>query len=328
MKYSHRFFLWTPVAVLVALLAAAAIHWFIAADAFGKYLDRANGHEIAPGVTLHFAHRQLAGFPFRLDLVLDDLKIGVDAAHGPMEWRSEHFAMHMLDYGRVQAIYEAAGRQTIAWTNDDGARKSLAFTPALLRASAIDAHGRLSRFDLELVGASSPDLRAAALQFHVRRAPDADALDIVLNADDLHLSPEFKSAFGTVITKLRLNARLHPATPLTPLLSGKREWRANMNAWNGAFDIGNLEVAWGKTDVSGSGRLTLDAAHRPQGILDLKIAGLDAIEKKAGKGFFSTLLNAIAQNAPVKNNAPVRVAFKDGLVFANNAPAGFLSPLY
>ncbi|HUJ02189.1 MAG TPA: hypothetical protein VLW75_01010, partial [Rhizomicrobium sp.] len=60
MKYSHRFFLWAPVAVLVALLAAAVIHWFAAANAFAKYIDAANGHEIAPGVTLRFAHRQLA----------------------------------------------------------------------------------------------------------------------------------------------------------------------------------------------------------------------------------------------------------------------------
>ena len=324
MKYSHRFFLWAPVAVLVALIAAAVIHWFVAAHQFSKYLDAANGHEIAPGVTMHFSHRQLAGFPFRLDLILDNLAIDVGGARGPVEWRAEHFAMHMLDYGRVQAIFEAAGKQTLSWTDDDGARKSLAFTPGLLRASSIDVEGRLSRFDLELIAASSPDFQAPNLQIHLRRDPATDALDLAVNADDLRLPA--KSAFGEEIKTLRLNAALRPATALTPLLSGKREWRGALNAWNGAMDISSLDIAWGKTKAAGTGQLTLDAMHRPQGILDLKIEGLDALKPHGGAGFFSTLIDSIARNA--QGEAPMRLAFKNGIVFANGAPAGFLPALY
>jgi hypothetical protein len=324
MKYSHRFFLWAPIAVLVALLAAAVIHWFAVAHAVSKYLDAANGHEVAPGVTLHYAHRQIAGFPFRIDLVLDDMKIDVAATHGPAEWRAEHFALHMLDYGRFQAIYEAAGKQTVSWTDSEGARKVLQFTPGLLRASSINAHGRLSRFDLEMVAAGSKDFQAADLEFHLRRNPDADALDIMLSADDLHVSPEFQSAFGAAIRKLRVNAQLHPATSLTPLLSGRLGWRQTLGAWKGALDISNLDIAWGKTEASGSGQLTPDGAHRPQGILNLRIAGLSALQAQAGSGFFATLLNSIARNGQDK----VRLAFKDGLVFANDTPAGFLDPLY
>ena len=324
MKYSHRFFLWAPIALLVALLAAAVIHWFTVANSVSRYLDAANGHEIAPGVTLHFAHRQLAGFPFRIDLELDDMQIDVAATHGPAEWRAEHFAMHMLDYGRFQAIYEAAGKQTVSWTNSEGAHKVLQFTPGLLRASSINAHGRLSRFDMEMIAAGSKDFQAAHLEFHLRRNPDDDALDIVLSADDLHISKDFKSAFGSAIKKLRVNARLHPATSLTPLLSGKRDWRGMLSAWNGALDISNLDVAWDKTEATGSGQLRLDGARRLQGILNLKLAGLSTLQAQAGSGFFATLLNSIARNGQDK----LRVSFKDGLVFADDTPAGFLDPVY
>lgn len=324
MKYSHRFFLWAPIAVLAALLAAAVIHWFAVAHAVSKYLDAANGHEIAPGVTLLYGHRQIAGFPFRIDLMLDDMKIDVAAARGPAEWRSEHFALHMLDYGRFQAIYEAAGKQTVSWTGSDGVRKVLQFTPGLLRASSINAHGRLSRFDMEMVAAGSKDFQAANLEFHLRRNPDADALDIVLSADDLRVSKEFRSAFGAAIGKLRFKGQLHPATSLRPLLSGDSGWRQTLGAWKGALDISNLDIAWGKVEATGSGQLTQDAAHRPQGILNLKIAGLSALQAQAGSGFFTTLLNSIARNGQDK----VQLGFKDGLVFANETPAGFLDPLY
>ncbi len=324
MKYSHRFFLWAPVAVLVALLAAAVIHWFAVAHAVSKYLDAANGHEIAPGVRLHYAKRQIAGFPFRIDLMLDDMRIDVDAAHGPAEWKTEHFALHMLDYGRFHAIFEAAGKQTISWAAGGGARKTLQFTPGLLRASSINAHGRLSRFDLEMVAGGSKDFQAANFEFHLRRNPDQDALDIVLSADDLHVSKQFQSAFGTAIRKLRFKAQLHPASSLRPLLSGERGWRETLSGWKGALDISNLDVAWGKTEAAGSGQLTLDAAHRPQGILNLKIAGLSALQAQNGSGFFATLLNSIARDGQDK----MQIAFKDGLVFANETPAGFLDPLY
>lgn len=324
MKYSHRFFLWAPIALLVALLAAAVIHWFVVANAVSKFLDAANGHEIAPGVRLHYAHRQLAGFPFRIDLELDDMKLDVAATHGPAEWRAEHFAMHMLDYGRFQAIYEAAGKQTVSWTDSEGAHKILQFTPGLLRASSINAHGRLSRFDMEMVAAGSKDFQAASLEFHLRRNPDADALDIVLSADDLHVSKEFQSAFGTAIKKLRFKGQLHPASSLRPLLSGERGWRETLSAWKGALDISTVDVAWGKMEASGSGQMTLDSAHRPQGILSLKLEGLSALQAQAGSGFFATLLNSTARNG----QPSVRLGFKDGLVFANDAPAGFLDPLY
>ena len=332
MNYSHRFFLWAPVTVLVALFAAAVIHWFIAADAFAKYLDRANGHEIARGVTLRFAHCQIAGFPFRIDAIIDDMSVEFAGANGPVTWRTEHFAMHMLDYGRVQAIFEAAGKQTVDWTGDDHKKDRLQFAPALLRASAIDAHGRLSRFDFELVGASTQRWQIANLQFHLRRDADADALDIVLNGDDMHLSPGLKSAFGNALSRLRLNASLGPASALDSVMSGKSDWRAAAESWrkrNGALAITNLDIAWAKSDASGSGMLMIGRGQTLQGIIDLKVAGISSPRADAAKGFFGRSLETIAKTAPnAQGKIPMRLAFNSGLVFVNQTPAGFLNQLY
>ncbi len=331
-RYSHRFFLWAPVTVLVGLFAAAVIHWFIAADAFAKYLDRANGHEIARGVTLHFAHRQIAGFPFRIDAVIADMSVKFAGANGPVTWRTEHFAMHMLDYGRVQAIFEAAGKQTVDWTGDDHKKDQLQFTPALLRASAIDAHGRLSRFDFELVAAASSRWQIANLQFHLRRDADADALDIVLNGDDMHLSPGLKSAFGNALSRLRLNATLAPASALDAVMSGKSDWRAAAENWRkrgGSLAITNLDIGWGKADATGSGMLMIGRGQTLQGLIDFKVAGIGSPRTDAAKGFFERAVETIAKTTPnAQGKIPMRLAFNSGLIFVNQTPAGFLDRLY
>src|SRR5215469_14760448 len=108
MRYSSRFFLYAPFVLLVALAAAAMVRWWFVAGVFENRLRQANGHEIVPGVTLRFASEQTSGFPFNLDTVMDRVAITVQSTRGPIIWRSEHFAIHALTYGRAQEIFEGA----------------------------------------------------------------------------------------------------------------------------------------------------------------------------------------------------------------------------
>lgn len=341
MKYSHRFFLYAPVAAILALTAAVSIYWYVTAHAFGRKLDSLNGHAIAPGVTLHFASRALAGFPFRVDAVLENMRIDVATPHGPATWKAEHFALHMLDYERLQFVFEAAGKQTISWHDEKGAAHGLSFTPALLRASANAGGGTLSRFDIELYGAATQALAVAHSELHIRHDPDADQLDIVFMADDVHLAPDMRTTLGDVISRLRLRAKLTPAKSWNALLSGKSTWRKAADAWraaDGALDIAKMEVAWGKADATGTGAMTLDSAHRAKGLLKLRIAGYQVLAdeaarrglvKGAQKGVLAGLMaEAAASGKDPAGALPVTLAFKDGLAYVNQSPSGFLDALY
>lgn len=338
MRYSHRFFLYAPVALLGALAAAAVIYWTVTAHAFSKRLDALNGHAIASGVTLHFATKSIGGFPFRIDAVLTDMRIDVAGAHGPASWRTENFALHMLDYGGPAMVFETAGKQVLVWHDAKGAARSLAFVPGLLRASATLGGGGLERFDLELIGTALAPFRVARSELHLRRTPDGDALDLVFMADDVHLPAGQYSGLGDTISKLRLNARLAPGDDWNALLSGKGEWRKAADDWrahSGTLDIAQLEIVWGKANARGAGLLTLDGARRPEGIVKLKIAGYRALAGAARRqaGMRENVLDSVITQAASagKNSAgplPVTLAFKDGLAYVNQAPAGFLSPLY
>ena len=336
MNYSHRFFLYAPVAAIVALAAAVSIYWFVVAHDFSKRLEALNGHNIAPGISFHYDSKSIGGFPFRVDAVLQNMRITINAPHGPAVWQTEHFALHMLDYGRLQLVLEAAGKQALIWHDAKGETRSIAFTPALLRASAI-AHGdRISRFDIELFGADTKALSVAHTELHIRRAPHADALDIVFMADDVHLSPSLQAGLGGRIAKLRLGGRITPAREWSAFLSGKSDWRSAAGHWrtdSGAFDVARLEIDWGKTKTTGSGLLTLDATRRPKGLIHLKIAGYEALVRAAqqhsGTNLFSGLKAQAAQAGKTSGGPlPVTLAFKDGLAYAGHTPAGFLEPLY
>ena len=341
MKYSHRFFLYAPVAVVVALAVAAGTYWSISANAFSRRLDALNGHEVAPGVTFSFASKSISGFPFRIDAVLKDMSVNVATTHGEAGWRTENFALHMLDYRGEQFVFEAAGNQLVSWRDKYRVAHAIKFVPGLMRASAIAGDGRLKRVDLQLIGAAVPSLTVARTELHLRRDPNADALDVAFMADGVHLSPDLRTAWGDVISKIRLNALLTPAESWNALLSGTGDWRSAAEQWrtrSGTLTIAQLEIAWGKVNASGSGELRLDDSRRPQGLIKLQIANFHALAdaaagrhliKGAQAGVLSGLmLEAASADRESAGRLPVTLAFKDGLAYVGQTPTGFLDPVY
>src|SRR5215467_11757482 len=110
MRYSNRLFLYAPFAVVLIVAAVAMLRWRqVANDWESKLLAANDGHEIAPGVTLHFVTEETGGFPFNLDIVLRNMVVAVQSTRGPISFASERFAIHALTYDRDQQVLEAAG---------------------------------------------------------------------------------------------------------------------------------------------------------------------------------------------------------------------------
>lgn len=338
MRYSSRFFLYAPFVLLLALAAVVSAYWWMAAGAVSTRLDAINGREAAPGIRLSFTRKSVGGFPFRVDTVLDDVKIEIASTFGPIVWRSEHLAAHALTYGRAVTLFEAAGRQILSWTDDDGVHHRFEFIPGTMRASILEAKDVFGRFDLDIIGIDSPSFDAARAQFHLRRDPNADALDLVFSADDVRLAPQWRNAIGDSMARIRLDARLSPAAPL---LAGGRDWREAAEDWRGqqgALSIDQFEIAWGKLDAFGTGRIGLDGNRRPLGSLDLKIAGYRALLDEAAargtvapadKGVAAALLNDLAETGgDHAGRLPATFVFKDGAAGVGKVSAGLLPRLY
>ena len=274
-QYSNRLFLYLPFVLLLVLALVATLRWWQVANKLEQQLLEANrGRAISPGITLHFASEAIGGIPFNLDAVLGDVTITVRATHGPFVWHTEHLAIHALTYGRAQEVFEAAGTQSLSWTDWSGQRHRFGFVPGSLRASAIATDGRLARFDLDLNGIGARGLIGGRAQLHFRKIPSRDVIDCAISVDALHFAPEMQIGFGPDIARVSISGQFVPATAFSRLLAGADEWRNAAETWRlggGSFHLDHLDLAAGKLVMYGSGRLTLDSAHRPQGSLDLTL---------------------------------------------------------
>ncbi len=301
MRYSHRFFLYAPFVLLLLIAAGVMIWWNVAAESFDKHLEAANGGEIMPGVRMSYASKSVSGFPFNLDTVLDGFTLEVQTRTGPFIWRAENFAMHALTYGRDQQIFEAAGTQTLTWTDSVGVQHRFSFVPGSLRASAIVSNGSLSRFDFDAVAVNSPELDAARIQFHIRREPDRDALQFVIGGDNVRLAPDLRAGFGELLKEVNIEGRISPEFPLQPLLAGQWDWRAAVDNWrqtSGYLGVQNLQIVWGRVRGTGSGRLSLDEWHRPQGFLNVDISGVSLTSlQPSSDAKLATAIASLAQGA-------------------------------
>jgi len=264
LKYSSRFWLYAPLALFLGLTAWAMSHWWSVAGALDNKLKAMNGHQAIPGVTVSWSSQAVSGFPFRLDVVFSNLQVRAEAPRGALVWHSDQFALHALSYGGAHYIYEAAGPQTLAWSDADNQRHRLSFLPASLHASSIAGSSGLARFDLDMVGASGKDndggaFTAAHVQLHMRRDPKSDALDLMESATDV-TAPA--TPFGGHIKSLEFYSQVTQGSAFARLLAGRAGWMDALMAWRHQKG----EIVKGPVHIQSSAVTTdkMDAALEPQ----------------------------------------------------------------
>lgn len=238
MRYSSRFFLYAPLALLLALAGLVSLHWWRTADAFEARLAALKGHEAVPGVTLDWSSVTVSGFPFRMDATFDGFVAQGAGAHGPFAWRSEHFALHALTYGAQKTVFEAAGNQHLSWSDAAGAAHSADFLPGSLRASTVRDENGLVRFDADVVQLTAQTLSIGRAQFHMRRGEGGKTIDMMVSADEAKGDMGF--AFPKSFKGMALYQTLHAAEAYGALLKGEGSPKAAHEAWHDKGGAANV----------------------------------------------------------------------------------------
>ena len=331
MSLTNRLFIYGPFVLFLVLVSVVSVRWWVEAAAFSARLDAMNGRKIAPGVTFHFAQKRVSGFPFRLDAIFKGIQVQIDTPHGPSAWHAGDFALHRLTYGTKRTLFEAAGRQSLSWTSENGQHHELSFEAGSMRASASDDDIGLTRFDLDVIGVGTPLFTASQVQVHVRNDPQIDALDIALSVDNVHLLSAIRSTLGDRIKLMRAGATMVPGKVFEALRAGKREWPEALRAFaagRGSAHVDDFAIAFSGFTADGHGVFGLDAALRPTGLFNFHVAETgDATaqtQSHSGASRITTILLKQGRAAAKDNNRSFSIAFacSNGMTYLGNEIIG------
>ncbi|MGQ0742124.1 MAG: DUF2125 domain-containing protein [Alphaproteobacteria bacterium] len=343
MRYSHRIFVYGPVAMLALAAIGYSLYWNDSAHRLEAALDAANGREIIPGIVFAFAEKEVGGFPFRLDAVLSGVTFAHRGADGETAWRTEKLAIHELSYSGDHYLFEAAGLQSITWPEDRSQRVHY-LTPGMLRASAILRSGKLARFDLDSVGVSARDARqdaaaaceffARRLQLHLRTTENAE-IQLVVKAEGFRIGNGFAPVFGPDSPLIVAEGRLSKGKTLDGLRAGSVAIAAASEAWrrgDGVLQITGLSWKWGAVTADAAGVIALDDAHRVTGSFDGYLGNAQvasAAKADAAVGPLHAAIAALAQTPPdTHGRIPLRLDIREGRVVVGGTQVGEVGPLY
>lgn len=328
-----------PFLVLLGVVAGYTVYWHVAAARVAEEIAR---WRATPGGGLSYAALDVGGFPFRI--VLEGADVTLESPGATLTAERLYAVVQPYDFGHW--IFQAGGRQSLrlrAVAADGTLREvTLLGTTAVSDASLIvDADGP-RRFDLDLHRLAAaleepglPPRRIEALRagLHLRRAAGGPGLDLVADLERLRLIEGFESPLGPDIARLRM---VGAATPPAGSLSGALP--AAALGPGSLLTIAEASIVWGDVDLTASGRLTLDAARRPEGRLDLLLAGREALvaalvrenqlRQADGELALQVLGLLAAAGGDAKGRVPVPLILRDGGVFVGPQRIGDLAPLF
>ena len=351
-----RWHIFAPVTALALLFAAYSIYWFSVA---GEVRTAVEEFAARPGQGLVVGWRDFTvnGYPYRIEAGFENPAMSAPAAPESWAWQGEAAEFALLPYNPRHLIVNLRGEQRFSYRDTRTAPPS----PNEVRASAGTAwgsyvdirdapFGRLA-IDIKDLDArhsrgatgETDGLTALRLQLHARpaerenAAPVPGSYDVAIQADDITLANgKTIAALGGHVERVMAQARLRdvPATPHASAVELLQNWQET----GGTLAISDLVVKWGPLDLFASGELKLDALHRPEGQLDAKVTGFEALleamvrdrlvkEKDARIALAGlTLVSQFQGNRTDQVSVPV--IMRNGRLYLGPLVVAALEPLY
>ncbi|MGI8840186.1 MAG: prephenate/arogenate dehydrogenase family protein [Caulobacteraceae bacterium] len=265
----RRLGLYAPFVVLLAFALAWSAGWLALRGEILRRMDAARRPASVSGRTLDWTSREVSGFPFRVDVTLDNPRL-----REPSGWAlaAPRLAAEALVFAPTHWVFVAP----------DGAT----FTrPA---GGAVIVGAKALRASLSDLGAHPPRLSVEGIGLTFRPAPGADPF-FLTSADEFHLHTRagpgdegalFVELDGASAGLSGLMARIAGGGPLSlagdavyshaAALTGA-DWAGAVRAWSaagGALDVHRLRLAAGEAVIDAhAGTLTVDDAGRLAGSL-------------------------------------------------------------
>jgi hypothetical protein len=298
--FRPRFNLATGVALTAAVVALYSALWLILAHQARGQIDAYMAREREQGLNLAMADERTGGFPFRLEIQLDEVVAAglPHMAEGHLTapvvvawarpWRLDDWHFALPQGARVEAP-----QHSVAIARLSGAVSSVlgpGATPGGERADveltdvSVTSGERLTKVD------------AARLILHLPptapRIHEEPLFSVTVEAHHIALAAGL-APLGQQIDHLMLDATWRGPVPPGTLPNALAAWRDD----GGTIELQGIDLGWGPLILAADGTLALDKALQPLGAFSARIMGYDAI------------LDALIDTGAIKQNdaALVRV---------------------
>lgn len=338
---TSRWRIFLPTVVLMLLFAGLGAFWAYAAWRTGTSVDAWLAREARLGRIWTCPDRQIGGFPFRLELSC--AKPGFVGKAGGRALTGELGRVHAVAQlqdpnhviveaeGPLVVSDDAGGRLALEWELLQGSIQNQAGSP--LGAIAVEA--TKPRLSLAGFGLASLEATGDMVDFHMRRTPgrpdEESAYDLASRATQLRLPPADQWLGDASPIDMDAVATVTQAEPLTgaPPAAELERWRLA----GGKVQFGKVMVSKGAKRLDATGVVALDELHRPQGRLDVSVAGLDDLLQQFGlsprAANIGGLIAGVLGGRVPKTPAPDATAGPGGVVLPLRLDNGkaYLGPL-
>lgn len=331
--------------VLYAALAAAAaawtVWWFAAAARVEAVVDAKADELRSGGAALSWGGRRTTGYPYRVAVEFSEPEAAWAAGGAEWRWRGDRVVGYVEPWDPRHIIVVVHGEnlvertrdgRTDAWTVEArGARASLVLDESWRPLRALVD---ISKIGAAPLGGDNWAYARKALLAARRSEAAAGGVDAAVTVEDARLPRDAAGPFKRWVALASARATATGPAPAAWTAAELARWRDG----GGAVEITALEVEWDRLLLRGAGRLGLDAALRPEGEIDARIAGVPAladllarrgiIDPDAARGL--SLAAELLAEAPADGGppaVPMPVAARGGALSLGPVPVAPLGPL-
>lgn len=353
-------FIVLPSLAILVLAAIWSVYWYVAASKAHDILEQVLAREKAKGVEITCATREIQGFPFKFRLDCHGLKVVQKTPSGLTVLTSSRLVAVVMAYNYNHLIAELYGPFDVTRSDSRPQNSSVSEmhklfsgTAKTVKASVKLKNQAVKQSTLVIQGLdgtlidysqrSNPQAIKTSLEngvFHLRAVGSMkntkgpyDLGTTLKNLSFVGGQANFQSAAGTKFNELLVRANI---TEVPYDLRGQplellKSWQAS----KGMIKITELKTNTGPVKLNGDGTISLDGAGRADGVINMRLSGLDVLvknlvnagripEEEANMGL--TAIKLLGSTG----NGDVRVAVKaiKGFLYLGPFKVARLKPLF
>ncbi len=277
---------------VLALIVAYTGYWFILADRMQTEAELRIEAYRDQGLEITYDALSVSGFPYRLELVIENLKLGVSGDAEIFSMRSPKVLFetlpwkpnHVLAIMPVAKVYSDPAHMGAIEASINESKASIKFglngSPKRISTVAETVNWHF---------VDKPDFVSTAghSEFHYRKSkkskqesealeedPDAPMLgEFAIKLTDIDLADIPVTPYGSIINILQSQIELKGDVLPGRNISQMIRWRDS----GGTLEVVDFLLNWGELDAKVSGTLALDEEMRPLGAFVLKVKGYEPL---------------------------------------------------